>query len=636
MIKKSLCLILVLVFIFSAVPFSGSVSAANDTMTTLNSLVKRFPHGKYWNHVGKSNQPNGVTTTPCGNHSKCHWAVNSCNCNSFDNAIQCMGYAHKISYEITGVMPRNNYEKHTTLKASELRVGDIIRYRWNGHSICVTGVSGNKISFTDCNYIGRCQIRWGIMNLSDIVGFSYVLRLKGNTRKNSNLDFYEKLDSYTSGINIKANFETWRTKDNVINIRSTRKTTANIIGKLPANTEINIYDKYFDGEYLWGKVVYGEFMGWCALNYSEYVEGYIEKPTIKNTNEAYVAKESITLNWNEVSGSTEYILYIYNSKGEKIKEYTVNGDKTEKSFTINKAGQYTAEVLALSSATPSWQMKSSVYSFGIVSAENVVNVEKIKFTAPSKITKGSSVTIEPEVYPSWASDCGVTWKSSDTTVLSVNQKGKITAKKYGKATITCTATDQGNVKYTQTITVVPEAVTDLNQTDASTNSLTIKWTKVEDANFYAIYKYNSETKKYDKIDTCKDTTYTMKASAGKTYTVKVHAVTKAGSTNYYSEASDIIKVVSCPKAPGLEVAAVKKTVTLKWSASSGATHYVIYRVDDGKNVKLATQSADDTDFIYTLTDMKKGTYTFKVRAIRKANDIKGYGSYSEAVSVKVK
>lgn len=636
MIKKSLCLILVVVFIFSAVPM-GNVSAASDTMSTLNSLVKRFPHGKYWNHVGKSNQPDGVTSTACATHSRCHWAANRCNCNSFDNAIQCMGYAHKISYEITGVYPRNNYTKVRTLKASDLRVGDIIRYRWDGHSICVTGVSGNKISFTDCNYIGKCQIRWGVMDISSIIGFSYVLRLKGNNRKNTNLYFYQN-NTQTSApeIKLEGNHEVWQMNDNVLNLRSHHKLDANIVGKIPAGAKFDIYDKYYDGTYLWGKVAYEDLMGWCALNYSKYIEGYIEKPTIQNSNEAYVAKESITLSWNEVTGATEYALYVYNSKREVVKEFTANSETLQKSFKINKAGKYTAEVVATSSATPSWKMKSSTYSFGIVSAEDVVYVEKVKFTAPEKITKGSTATLTAEVYPSWASDCAVNWTSSDKSVITVSKKGKITAKKYGKATITCTSTDQGKIKYKQTITVVPEAVSDLKQTGAATNNVTLKWSKVSDAKFYAIYRYNTQTQKYEKIDTCKDNTYTMKASAGKTYTVKVHAVAKADSVNYYSEASDIIKVVSSPKAPELEAVVVKKNVSLQWSESNGATHYVIYQVVDGKNVKLATQSAGDSELTYTVRDLKKGTYTFKVRAIRKADDIKGYGSYSEAVKATVK
>ena len=352
MIKKSLCLLLVVIFLLSVVPMNFEVSA-NGTMTTLNALVNKFPQGKYWNHVGTSNQPDKVTSTPCATHSRCHWGVNRCNCNSFDNAIQCMGYAHKISYEITGVYPRNNYRKITTLKASDLRVGDIIRYRWDGHSICVTGVKGNKISFTDCNYIGKCQIRWAVMDISELVGFTYVLRLDGNTRKNSDLKFYENIDSYVDGLTLKANFETWRTKDSVINIRSTRRTSANIIGKLPVNTEIPIYDKYNDGTYLWGKVTYGNLMGWCVLNYSEYVDGYIEKPNFKNTNEAYLENDTITFSWNEVTGTIEYILYLYGSNGALLKEYRIDGEKTEKSIQLKNIGQYSAEIIAINGFAPS-------------------------------------------------------------------------------------------------------------------------------------------------------------------------------------------------------------------------------------------------------------------------------------------
>jgi hypothetical protein len=154
-----------------------------------------------------------------------------------------MGYAHKISYEITGVSPRKNYVKSRTLKASNLRVGDIIRYRWDGHSICVTGIKGNKISFTDCNFIGRCQIRWGVMDISKIQGFTYVLHLSGNDRKNSDLEFYKNLDGYKTEINPDDNNETWKMSDNVLNLRSHHSTDAHAVGKIPADAEFQIYDK---------------------------------------------------------------------------------------------------------------------------------------------------------------------------------------------------------------------------------------------------------------------------------------------------------------------------------------------------------------------------------------------------------
>ena len=636
MIKKILSLILVLVFVFAAVPV-GSKAYADDTMTTLNALVKQFPHGKYWNHVGKSNQPDGVTSTACASHSRCHWGVNRCNCNSFDNAIQCMGYAHKISYEITGVYPRNNYAKVRSLKASDLRVGDIIRYRWDGHSICVTGVSGNKISFTDCNYIGRCQIRWGVMNLSDIIGFTYVLRLSGNNRKNSDIYFYQNKTSEESKpeINLDSNHEVWEMQDNVLNLRSTYHTDANIVGKIPAGARFDIYDKYFDGTYMWGKVAYGELMGWCALNYSKYIEGYIEKPVFANSNEAYPAKENVTLSWNEVAGATEYILYLYSGNGALVKEYRIDAEKTQKTIKLSSAGQYSAEVVAASNITPSWQMRSSIYSFSIVKPVDIVYVKSLKFSVPDKMVKGSAVIAEAEVTPTWASDCGVTWKTSDKSIATINKQGKITAKKYGKVTITCTAADRGKISYKQKITVVPKAPDEITQTAATTASVTFKWSKISDADFYAVYKYNTETQKYEKIDTCKGTSYTMKVSAGKTYKVKVHAVVKSETGNCYSEATEILEVVSSPKAPTLKAVAGYKKAVLTWSESKGATHYVIYQVKDDVSYKIATVSAAGNECEYTVKNLKNGTYSFKVRAIRKADSIKGYGSFSSEIKVKV-
>ena len=189
MFKKITCFILSIVIMLSCVPLSfGAVAAEDSVKAQLCELVRRFPAGKYWNHMGSDkNSPDTWTEKPCKSHSGCSWVEDACSCNSFDKAIQCMGYAYKIAYELVGVSARE-FKKSKTLDASKLRVGDVIRY--NGHSICVTGVKGKSISFTDCNYDKKCGIRWGQMKLSEIKKFSYVLHYEKNEMKNDDLDFY--------------------------------------------------------------------------------------------------------------------------------------------------------------------------------------------------------------------------------------------------------------------------------------------------------------------------------------------------------------------------------------------------------------------------------------------------------------
>ena len=57
-------------------------------------------------------------------------------------------------------------------------------------------------------------------------------------------------------------------------------------------------------------------------------------------------------------------------------------------------------------------------------------------------TIGETLTLDPTVSPSDASDKSVSWKSSDESVATVDQNGKVTAMANGTATITVTTDDQ--------------------------------------------------------------------------------------------------------------------------------------------------------------------------------------------------
>lgn len=139
---------------------------------TLSQLKVKFPHGKYWNHIGsKKNNPNGWTNKPCTHHgykgSGCSYD-GSCGCNatsSSHQAIQCAGYAYKLGLDAFGSNPKTwkTYYGSSAKKYlyNNLKAGDLVRYLNNGHSIFVTGVSGNTVTYTHCNVDGQCKIEWG-------------------------------------------------------------------------------------------------------------------------------------------------------------------------------------------------------------------------------------------------------------------------------------------------------------------------------------------------------------------------------------------------------------------------------------------------------------------------------------------
>lgn len=136
-----------------------SYSDSSGNMT-LAQLKTKFPSGKYWNHGTEPNDPDGYTTTPCSHHTGNCNLNGSCGCNSFNNgdSIQCMGFAYKLGYDYYGSSPRYWSVNRDVSALNSLKPGDIIRY--GNHSIFVTAVNDETITYADCNSDGRCKIRW--------------------------------------------------------------------------------------------------------------------------------------------------------------------------------------------------------------------------------------------------------------------------------------------------------------------------------------------------------------------------------------------------------------------------------------------------------------------------------------------
>lgn len=657
MFKRLFSLFLALLLIFScvsvAVAVDGdtngvSIANADDTMTKLDYLIKKFPHGKYWNHMGSSkNNPEGVTDTPCSSHSNCDY-YGGCSCNSYNGTIQCMGYANQIAYEITGV-DRMQYEESKTLDVSKLRVGDIIRE--GGHSVCVTGVNGDKISITDCNYGARCIIRWTTVDKSWFTRVEYVLHCKTNNRVNSNVNFHDAYKNGNTPVTPPPSYdddegttappstpsvpaekgERWQMEaDSALNIRSSANTGASLVGSVPAEGIFNVYEKSFDGEYLWARVEYNGTQGYSVLNYASYVSGTYETAELSPLKESYNTRDGIDLTWNKVSGADRYNINLYDSKGKLIETFKSNGN----SYTIKDkaAGNYLVGIAATNSLTPSWIVEGERKALELKPA--VVRATAMTLRKTGSLEAGKSGQLTPSFTPSDTTDKTVTWKSSNPKVATVGADGTVKGISPGTAVITCTSNQNPKLTASCKFTVKPSSVTTVQTVSGTTeNSIGLKWSKSIGATGYYIYRYNTSTKKNVKIGATKNTWYTdkgLKADTRYTYIVRPVAILSSGGIggNYKSfSAATLPTKVTGVKQAGTDTGRVKLT----WNkAKTDVYGYVVYRYNTAKKKYVKLAVAETNSYIATDSPAKIGKY--RIVAAVKLSDGYGFSAASDVFS----
>lgn len=93
--------------------------------------------------------------------------------------------------------------------------------------------------------------------------------------------------------------------------------------------------------------------------------------------------------------------------------------------------------------------------------EPTPELKSVTVTAESKKLKvGEETTVTAKVDPTDAKDVTIIWTTSDETVLKVDEAGKVTALKVGKATITATAVQgEKKVKVTDSVEIEVEEET---------------------------------------------------------------------------------------------------------------------------------------------------------------------------------
>ncbi len=173
-------------------------------------------------------------------------------------------------------------------------------------------------------------------------------------------------------------------------------------------------------------------------------------------------------------------LYVSGAKSKKTTTLKVTGTKKKVTFTsnkksvatVNKKGKVTAKKAGKATITAKVGKKS--YKCTVTVKKKYTPVTSVSVSPKTVSLKvGKTKTIKATVKPSKPTEKGVTYKSSKTSVATVSSKGKITAKKAGKATITVTAKGASksgsNKKATVAVTVTKS---DTKPTDAPSDAPT--------------------------------------------------------------------------------------------------------------------------------------------------------------------
>ena len=124
--------------------------------------------------------------------------------------------------------------------------------------------------------------------------------------------------------------------------------------------------------------------------------------------------------------------------------------------TVDANGKVTAKAAGTATITATANDGSGVKASCVVTVEKkVVAVSSITLSQSSAtLTEGETLSLTATVKPTNATNKGITWSSSNTSVATVDTNGKVTAIAPGTATITATANDGSGAKASCEVTVV--------------------------------------------------------------------------------------------------------------------------------------------------------------------------------------
>ena len=203
------------------------------------------------------------------------------------------------------------------------------------------------------------------------------------------------------------------------------------------------------------------FVGWYyndeLYDFSKPVTGNITLEA-RWAEEEIVAVDGVSLDQTTLKlspGGSAALVATVSPENAKDKSLTWSSSN-EAIVTVDENGNVTAVKEGTATITVTTTDGGHTATATVTVSADVVAVAGVTLDKTSlNLAPNGSSTLKATVTPAKASNKGVTWTSSDTTVATVSSTGKVTAKKDGTATITVTTKDGG---YTAECTVTVKTV----------------------------------------------------------------------------------------------------------------------------------------------------------------------------------
>ena len=363
--------------------------------------------------------------------------------------------------------------------------------------------------------------------------------------------------------------------------------------------------------------VRAEKTGYTSSSYSSAITAVTIPSTPTGLSIQSRTSTSVTLNWNSVTGATQYRLDLGGT------EYVVSG--TSKSITdLSSGSTHSAKVRAENSGG------NSGYSSSLT-----VVLPPATPTGVSASLSGTTITV------GWGASSGATLYrikigsiTKTATGTSVAATGLTRGSTYS---IQVRAENSGgNSSYgtTTSITIPPAVPTNIRETADSTSSITWSWNAVTGATSYQYQVRRSGTTNWGSSQSTTSTSGSSSSlSSNTTYEIQVRSVKGTAVSAWSSPVTGTTDAVTLSVPANVHVdVRTATTITFDWNTHSvsGTGYRYRYRKAGTTSYTYGTSSSSRVQ----ITGLESGTsYEFSVRAEKAGYNSSSYSSAVAAVTI---